>query len=260
MELLDQLPIWVIYLVTVFSILLTAEIGFRIGIWLQHRSPNLDKIPMSGAVVGSVLGLMAFLLAFTIGIVINQHNNRKAMVVIEANAIGTAYLRADFLEETDRTHSRELLRKYVEQRLSGASDLAQFDSAMKRSEEIHNHLWEIVAENGRQGAESAIFALYVDSINEVIDVHSLRLTAVNLRLPTQLGRMLYITTILSFLLLGVSSSSDGKRNPFAIIIFAIIFVTVFILIVDLDRPQDGLLIVSQDALSDLLKMMETSSQ
>ena len=78
-------------------VVLAAEIGFRIGMWLQRRDPSSGKTTLTGAVVGGMLGLMAFLLAFSIGIVIGQHNGRKAMVVTEANAIGVAYLRAGFL-------------------------------------------------------------------------------------------------------------------------------------------------------------------
>ena len=60
-----------------------------------------------------MLGLMAFLLAFCIGIVIDQQNGCKGMVVTEANAVGTAYLRAGFLGEPDWASSRDLLREYV---------------------------------------------------------------------------------------------------------------------------------------------------
>jgi len=63
--------------------------------------------------------------------------------------------------------------------------------------------------------------------------------------------------VLSFLLVGVASSSDGKRDPIAILLFALAFVAVFIIIVDLDRPQQGLLTVSQTALTDLLRQMPT---
>ncbi len=108
MALLDMFPIWGGYVVTVVLVLVAAEIGFRIGIWLQRRDTTSAKTPMTGAVVGGMLGLMAFLLAFCIGIVINQHNGRKAMVVTEANAVGTAYLRAGFLSESDRILSRDL--------------------------------------------------------------------------------------------------------------------------------------------------------
>ena len=134
---LDKFPIWAVYLGTVIFVLLTAEIGFRIGMWRQRRDPTSDKTALSGVVVGSMLGLMAFLLAFCIGIVINQHNGRKAMVVTEANAVGTAYLRAGFLDEPDQTSVRDLLSEYVEVRLEAAADLSLFDSVRARSEEIH---------------------------------------------------------------------------------------------------------------------------
>jgi hypothetical protein len=255
MILLDQFPLWVVFLVTVVAVLVAAEIGFRIGMWLQRRDPSSGKTPMTGAVVGGMLGLMAFLLAFTIGIVINQQNGRKEMVVTEANAVGTAYLRAGFLGEPDRASTRDLLREYVELRLAVAEDLGLFDSGLKRSEEIHSELWSIVEGNVSQGQESAIMALFVDSINEVIDVHSLRLTAFELRLPRLLGIVLYIATLLSFLLVGVSDSADGKRDPLAMLLFALAFVAVLMIVVDLDRPQQGLLTVSQSALSDLLRQM-----
>ena len=255
MILLDQFPLWVVFLVTVVAVLIAAEIGFRIGMWLQRRDPSSEKTPMAGAVVGGMLGLMAFLLAFTIGIVINQQNGRKEMVVTEANAVGTAYLRAGFLGEPDRTSTRDLLREYVELRLAVAEDLGLFDSGLKRSEEIHSELWSIVEDNVNQGKESATMALFVDSINEVIDVHTLRLTAFELRLPRLLGIVLYAATFLSFLLVGVSHSADGKRDPLAMLLFALAFVAVLMIVVDLDRPQQGLLTVSQTALSDLLRQM-----
>jgi hypothetical protein len=200
---------------------------------------------------------MAFLLAFCIGIVINQHNGRKAMVVEEANAVGTAYLRAGFLDEPDRTATRNLLREYIEVRLVAADDETLYESTMTRSEEIHIELWLIVQDNVRQGQDSAVMALFIDSINEVIDIHSLRLTAIDLRLPEMLWAVLYVATVLSFLLVGVTSSSDGKRDPIAILLFALALVAVLTMIVDLDRPQQGLLTVSQSALSDLLKQIKS---
>lgn len=259
MIMLDSLPIWGVYIATIALVLVVAEIGFRIGTWLQNRNPEPGKIPITGAVVGSMLGLMAFLLAFCIGIVINQHNGRKAMVVTEANTVGTAYLRAGFLSESDRILSRDLLREYVEVRLAAASDTVLLESSLTRSEEIHGQLWSIVEQQVRQGQESDIMALYVTSINDVIDAHTLRLAAIDLRLPRVLGMVLYTATILSFLLVGVASSSDGIRDPVTIFLFALAFVAVFMIVVDLDRPQQGLLTVSQTALSDLLQQMSTAA-
>jgi hypothetical protein len=255
MIILDMFPLWAVYVVTVILVLVAAEIGFRLGLWLQRRDPDSRKAPVSGTVVGGMLGLMAFLLAFTIGIVINQHNGRKAMVVTEANAVGTAYLRAGFLDEPDQMSVRDLLREYVEVRLAAADDAALLESSLERSEEIHGALWSIVEDTVRQGRESDVMALVVESINEVIDVHSLRLAAVELRLPRLLGLVLYAATILSFLLVGVANSGDKKRDFLAILLFALAYVAVLMIVVDLDRPQQGLLTVSQTALTDLLRQM-----
>ena len=97
--------------------------------------------------------------------------------------------------------------------------------------------------------------LIIESINDVIDVHSLRLAALALRLPRMLGIVLYMATLLSFLLVGIANSLDGKRDLTAILIFTLAFVAVLTIIVDLDRPQQGLFTVSQTALSDLLRQM-----
>jgi hypothetical protein len=259
MVLLDSIPLWAVYLGTVALILLVAEIGYRIGIWLQHRDSADGGTPINNTMVGSMLALLAFLIAFAIGIVIDQHNGRRAMVVTEANAVGTAYLRAGFLDEADRTTSRSLLREYVEIRLAAAADAAQLDSTLARSGEIHAQLWSIVEDNVRQGYDTDIMGLYIEAINQVIDVHTLRMTAVNLRLPRLVGILLYASMLLSFLLVGVVNSADGKRDFASMLLFAMAFVAVFMIIVDLDRPQQGLINVSQTALSDLLRQMTASA-
>lgn len=255
MVLLDTLPLWAVYLVTAAILLLMTELGFSIGLQLQRRDPSLKGQPITNTVVGSMLALLAFLIAFAIGIVIEQHNGRRTMVVTEANAVGTAYLRAGFLDEPNLTQSRELLREYVEIRLAAATDPAQLEFAQTRSEEIHGELWSIVEENVRQGNESDIMALYTEAVNQVIDVHTMRLAAVNLRLPRLVGILVYAAMLLSFLLVGVANSADGERDLASLLIFVLAFVAVFLIIVDLDRPQQGLINVSQDALADVLRQM-----
>jgi hypothetical protein len=256
MFILDALPMWAVFLVTLALVLIAAEIGYRIGIWLQQRNDSSGQTPITGAMVGGLLGLMAFLLAFSIGIVINQHNARREMVVTEANAVGTAYLRVGFLDEPDRTRSRDLLTEYVEDRLIAVEDPTQLETMVARSEEIHGELWSIMEDNVRLGKDSDVMALLIESINEVIDVHTVRLTVGLLRLPRLLGIVLYAATILSFLLVGVANSADGKRDSIAIILFAVAFVVVLMVLIDLDRPHEGLLNVPQTAMSELLRTMK----
>lgn len=260
MVLVDNLPIWAVYVGVVVLAVLSAEVGFRFGLWLQDRSDTPGESKMTGAVVGGMLGLMAFLMAFTIGIVIDQQGNRKAMVVQEANAIGTAWLRADFLEESDLPVVRSLLQEYTEIRIEAANDPSLLDATATRSEEIHNELWAIMEENVQRGDESAIMGLTVESVNDVIDIHSERLFVANLRLPRILGILLFLATILSFLLVGAASSADRKRDTAAMVLFALVFAAVLIVIIDLDRPQEGLLTVPQTAMTDLLRQITPPGQ
>lgn len=262
MELLDQLPIWGVYILTVIVLLIAVEVGFRLGIRQLDRYPDGKDSRMTATVAGGMLGLMAFLMAFSIGIVINQHNSRKEMVVTEANAIGTAWLRAGFLAETDAAAARELLREYAQIRLdaanAGDADLTQ--RVLTRSEEIHNELWTALESNVKQGNDSDIMAILAESFNEVIDVHTLRWTAVNLRLPRMVGFMLLVSTVLSFLLIGIASSTDRKRDTVAMILFTLAYVAVLIIIVDLNRPQQGIIGVSQTAMEDLLRTITPPGQ
>lgn len=110
------------------------EGGYRLG-----KTKLRDSIarPDSGvgAIVAATLALLAFLLAFVVGFAANIFNERRELVIDEANAIRTAYLRAGYLDEPYRTESRELLREYVDRRLA-AREPEKREMAITRSEQI----------------------------------------------------------------------------------------------------------------------------
>lgn len=255
MEILDIFPVWLLFFGMVFVSSAVAEIGFRIGIFLQNRGSSLGDSRMTSTVVGGMLGLLAFLMAFSIGMAVGNHGERKAMVVTEANAIGVAWLRAGFLEEADTLALRKLLREYAQVRLDAANLVVTLPVAVKRSENAHKEMWRIIERNVRQGRNDDIMTSLVESVNDVIKTHSLRVTAALKRLPEILGVVLILSTILSFSLVGVVSSADRKRDTATIFIFALVFTAVFMILVDLDRPQEGMLTISQTAITDLLRQI-----
>jgi len=260
MEYLDTLPIWAVFAGLVILVLVTAEIGFRAGIWLQDRGSEVGENRMTSSVVGGMLSLLGLLMAFSIGITIGHHGERKAMVVTEANAINTAWLRSGFLDEPDSVLMRKLLREYTEVRLEAANQQIELPVAMTHSEEIHKKLWAVVENNVRQGNDTDIMTSLVESVNNVINTHNRRLTAATKRLPRILGITLLAATLLSFLLVGVASSADRKRDTAAILIFALAFIAVQMIMVDLDRPHEGMLTVSQTAMTDLLRQITPVNQ
>ena len=203
------------------------------------------------AEVAGLLGLLGFLLAFSTGIAVNHFDTRRGLVVADANAIRTTYLRTSFLGEPDRTYARDLLHEYVDLRLA-AVDPAKLEEARGRSEEIHNQLWSIVEGQVGQNQDGDTAKLFVDVVNHMFDVYGQRLAAVSdLRLLPLMWQVLYGTALLTFFVVGLVSSVDGKRNAIVWILLALVLAAVLMLIADLDRPQAGLLTVSQHTLRDL---------
>jgi hypothetical protein len=249
---LDFLPIWAVYLVTVLLAVGAAELGFRLGRYWQRRTPEKEE-SVAGAMVGATLALLAFLLAFLISVATDRFDNRRRLVVEDASSIRTAYLRAGYIPEPYGTESRQLLREYVDLRLA-AVEPGKFAQARARSEEIHNELWsraELIADPG-----SDPISLYIDAVNEIINVHTQRVVAATLRIPTTIWFVLYFGMMLSMLMVGFDNGLQGTRSIIVLVALVLVFSAVMLLMVDLDRPQEGFLTVSQQPMIDLQKQVQ----
>src|SRR5690606_28962629 len=132
-----------------------------------------EKEQPVGAMVGSILGLLALLLAFTFSLAASRFEARRQAVLEEANAIGTTYLRTRLLPEPERQELARLLREYVDVRLS-AVQAGQTAEAIKHSEELHEQLWQQAAAAAQKSSGSIMTGLFVQSLNEVIDLHAKR--------------------------------------------------------------------------------------
>src|SRR4029077_1272694 len=133
-----------------------------------------EKEAPVGAMVGSVLGLLAFMLAFTFGMAASRFDTRKQLVLEEANAIGTTYLRAAMLPER-RDEIRALLRSYVDGRLEAVRS-GRVAVEILRSEATQGQLWSAATAVGLQHPDSIVVGLFVGSLNDVIDLHAKRVT------------------------------------------------------------------------------------
>lgn len=250
---LDPLPIWAVFLATVVVVLISAEIGYRIARYRSKRSAEEKEGPV-GAMVGAMLGLLAFMLAFTFGLAASRFDDRRHVVLDEANAIGTTYLRAAMLPQTIGTASRDMLREYVDVRLE-AAQAGRINEAISKSEDLQNRLWSqavTVTETDR----SPIASLYVQSLNEVIDLHAKRImVAAQSRVPGAIWIALYLLAILAMSAMGYHQGLTSNKRSIALLGLIIAFSAVLILVVDLDRPGEGLLRVSQKSMIDLRRSM-----
>ena len=247
---LDVLPLWGLFLATLIVILLSVEAGYRLGKRRRALGQEEMEAPV-GSMVGVTLGLLAFMLAFTFSMGAERFEARRRVLLEETNAIGTAYLRAGLLPDPQQSEIRRLLREYVDARLEGVQP-GRLAHAMQRSEELHGLLWSqaVAAAAGNPG--SIMAGLFVQSLNEVIDVHSKRVQAsLRSRIPTSIWGTLYVLAVLGVSAMGYHAGLTGSSRSLAVLALALAFSSVMLLISDLDRPQEGLLKVSQQLMIDL---------
>lgn len=253
-SLTDAIPLWVLYILSLAVVMLSIELGWRFGDYRRRRSEEENNAPIS-VPVGATLGLLAFLLAFTFGMAGSRLDNRKAIVLQEANAIGTTYLRTDFLPEQLRDETRNLLREYTVLRSGGAASIMSAEG-MAMSGSIQDQLW-VIANNAKTISDTVATGLFIESLNEMIDLDAIRVTANRNRIPDPIWFMLGIVTIFTMTAIGYEFGLTGARSWAATILLAIAFTSVILLIADLDRPQVGLVQVSQQPLLDLLNKIGT---
>jgi hypothetical protein len=244
----DGVPIWAILLGTIGLVLLALEIGVRVGI----RRKGSGKVEVSGAMVGATMGLLAFMLAFTFNGAAGRHSARKALVIQEANAIRTTWLRAGFLAEPISADIRGLLRDYVDLRVKAAAGQVELAEALRRSEALQDKMWILTLEAGRKDAGSIPAGLFTRSLNDVIDLHLERVTVgIRNRVPPTIWAALYLLLAVSMLMMGIQVGLSATRNRSIELALAVAFSAVLFLIIDLDRPQEGLVNVSQQAMVEL---------
>lgn len=252
LQFLDLIPLWAVYALAVVALLLASEIGYHLSRVIQRYRPDKAEASVS-ALNGATLALLAFLLAFVTSASVNNFAARRQAVVTEANAVGTTYLRAGYLPDPYGEESRQLLREYVDLRLDLSRD--NLGQTIARSEEIHGELWSD-AETLAKESSSPTLALYISSLNEVIDLQTERINVgLVARLPWSLVYGLFVMALLSLGLIGLHAGYVDRRNPIALLFFVLILSVVFLLIVDLGRSQEGFLQVSQQAMIDLQRQI-----
>jgi hypothetical protein len=254
-DLLFGLPWWGMVVVTLAVFLLAVEMGFRLGRSAKGEPHDERMTGQISVLVGAILGLLGLLLAFSFGIVESRFSARKDLVIAEANAIGTSYLRAKILPEPQASRIQSYLREYVDLRTRPATSEA-LEGPIQRSVELHGDLWDEAISLGQAEPGSEIVALFVSSLNDVIDLHTSRVTvAPHQRFPRAIFNMLFIVSFFAMMVLGYGTGVCRRRAPLPTAAVILSISSVFALIDALDAPGTGLFRVDQWALEDLQRTL-----
>ena len=255
---LDLIPLWLIMPLTMIVSLLALETGYKSGIWRHSRAADEKEAPVA-AMAAAVLGLLAFMLAFTFSMAASRFDARRQAVLEEANAIGTSRLRSRLLAEPQRSKMTELLRRYTEIRAQKLTS-ENLAHVLAESETLHEQIWQQAVVSAESDPHSIMTGLCLESLNETIDLHAKRVYAgLNSRIPITIWLALLALVMLGMFSLGYQSGISATRRSPGMPIFTLAFSGVLYLIVDLDRAHEGLMQVSQEAMIRLRDSMLTTT-
>ena len=221
---------------------------------------KLELVPQRKEQMGTIRDglfiLVSLLLGFTLTLAASRFAERRSLVVDEAISIGTTFLRASTLPQPYRDHSKQLLREYVDARLDLTEvNTARFSEAAKRSKLIQEELW-LDAATVAQTDRSAVTAVYVNSLNETIDLHEKRIAAFEYRVPPPIWLLIISVSLIAVFTRGSTLTS---RFWLTLVLIPTTIAIVIALIADLDTPSRGLIHLDQSAMERLRAEMGAQS-
>jgi hypothetical protein len=226
----------------------SAAVGTMVGRALKGRlGAGRESV---GVVQATLLGLIGLLLAFGLSMAVGRYDNRRAMVVQEANDIGTTFLRAQMLDGAGRTTSLDLLRQYGDLAVRLANqvpDSASFNETASAMEDLHRRLWSAAGDAVRADPIGTAPRLYVESLNAMIDSHTDRTTSLTNQVP---GTVLVLQVAVSAVAIGVLALYLALlgRGLLTSLVAAAVVILILLISFDLDRPQRGFITIPDGAL------------
>jgi len=250
---LSSLELGLVLFVVIFG---ATALALVLGHFLRHRSEHLRE-PL-GILQGALLGLVGLVLAFGLALAVGRYESRRAAVVDDANAIGTTYLRAQTLREPVRTRSLRLLVRYTDTsiRLSLAiPSSAPARRAVADGAALQRELWGLAGKALDEQPEASAPRLYVDSLNDMIDMQTVRVAALNNRVP---GAVLAVEVIFAAAALGLLAFYLALlgRGMLPVLFAAGLIWLLLLVTFDLDRPERGLIRIPATPLTSLRASME----
>ena len=216
-------------------------LGMLAGRYLRAHSDRYRE-PI-GALQGALLGVVGLILAFGLSLAVGRYQDRRADVVGDANTIGTTYLRAQTIAEPQRSPSLALLRTYNDLAIEITYEIpgsAEIQATTVEQGEVQRALWRLAGKALDARPRDSAPRLYVESLNEMIDQQTIRLSGLNNRVP---GAVLWLELLGAALALGLLAlylSMLGK-GLFPILGAAVIVSFLVLVTFDLDRPTRGLI-------------------
>ena len=230
------------------------EIGFWLGSLARSTDDAFDR--QVALVRTSTGALVAFLVGFAFSGAASRFVDRTDIVVKEANALGTAYLRADTIAEPQRGELKAALKEYTADRVALLSRdrRDQIEPLLAKVSGLHERMWRSAIKATQNNAP--LMTVILPPINEVIDLHSVHLAMARRHLPTPIMTLLLATAVILLGIVGFGNGRVGRRFSVLDSVYGAVLAVALWMTIDLDYPGIGLIWVSSLAVSETLATMK----
>jgi hypothetical protein len=241
LSLLQSSPTIVVAIILFILLIVFYLIGFRLRNQIIKSNPE-QTIGDLSQINGTLLGLLALLLAFTFSMSNSRYDTRRELVIEEANNIGTVILRTDIYPDSVRQVLRTHLHDYVEARIAfyqAGMDIEKTVEAYVKANEISGKIWSAVAAYAKIDNITTRTSELIPALNAMIDITTTRRAAGESTIPDSIMYFLFLLCLCSAFLLGYDHKN--KFDWIVVIGFAIMLSATVFTIIDMDRPRSGLI-------------------
>lgn len=233
------------------------DVGYRLGT-RKSQNPELAHEGIGG-LEAAVFALLGLLLGFSFGGGTSRLESRRQLIIQEANAIGTAYLRVDILAAGDQPEMRRLFRGYLDARLRVYQKLPDLNAAeqeLARATKIQQGIWSQAVAATRAYPTQTAARLLLPALNEMIDVTTSRTVALYTKIPSLIFGLLIVVALLSGLVAGYAMAKRQSRSWLHMVVYALVIAITIYAVLDLDDPRSGL--IRLDAADNALLQLRDS--
>jgi len=243
-----------------------AILGFLTGRRNRNRKiASGDEVDLRAgeASLGAIMALLGLLLAFSFGSALSLLESRKSDIITEANALGTAYLRAAYLPEPSRSELMSALHDYARTRIipetGGIVSTEDARAFIERSLAAQERLWPLTVAATADPLPPAIATFVAGSVNDVLDAHQLRMRSISVPVSELSQVIVVVTALAALFLLGNRAGMAGRALTWRTYTFAGLLVLVMVTVLDVQRASQGFIRVDQSALKATLAAMEAET-
>lgn len=252
-DLLDWVPLPAIPAVLLGIFFLAAEAGF----FCHRRFGGSGGGEDESQVLSTALLVLALLLGFTFSMALDRYDERRQLVVQEANDIGTAWLRAGLLPAPVGPQLQSALADYARIRVN--SPLPHETARLAHASALRSRVWSLTAA-AQASLDGPRAVNLVSAVNAVLDTGTQREKAVAARVPGEVMLLLVGFSAVACFLLGYVLDAHGHRHRFASGVLFLLMGLTIMLILDLDRPVDGAIVIDQSAMESLIASLAPAAR